>query len=365
MVDSDLNSVTKTSFYRSFYNNLQYDSENDFISVFDDVNEEYSTLYNGVGLRDISHFSIIEMQGKEVLDFLNRVSTNSLKDLPLNYSIITLFTNEKGRIIERSTVMNKGESVFLISSSYFKQKILSWINKYIIMEDIKIYDVSEHYNVYELLGPQADSFSTLIFDLDINTLECNQFKRYFVEGREFFVLKKNDFGIKKYWIIGKQFESNDLVKYMIEQKSVFDFRLVGEDAYDKLRIEKGIPSVPNEINDLHNPHEAGLIKEVSFTKGCYIGQEVVARLDTYEKIQKEIKGVVFETSENPGVNLVVLDDKNEIGKVTSTTYSPLLKKNIGLAYIKKDFENNGNLIITKSKDGLEYPITIRNLPFKK
>jgi tRNA-modifying protein YgfZ len=365
MVESEQNNVSNTTFYHSLFSNLQYNQAGDFISVFEDINLEYKTLYDGVGLRDISHFSIIELKGKEILEFLNRIGTCALKDLKLNYSAVTLFTNEKGRIIERSTILNLGESVLLISSNHLKQKIYSWLNKYIIMEDIKIYEVSSQYSIYELIGPQADSFITLVFDHDVNNLSNNQFKKYNVEGKDFIVLKKNEFDINKYWIIAKQPDGMALIKYMIDQKSVFDFRLIGETAYNKYRIERGIPAVPSEINDFYNPHEVGLINEVSFTKGCYIGQEVIARLDTYDKVQKIIKGVVFETSDIPGENLIIYQGKNEVGNVTSVTYSPLLKKNIGLAFIKKESIQNDNILIAKSKEGLEYPITIRNLPFKK
>jgi folate-binding protein YgfZ len=152
---------------------------------------------------------------------------------------------------------------------------------------------------------------------------------------------------------------------MLEQKSVFDFKLVGEDAYEKFRIEKGIPAVPNEINDIYNPYEAGLINEVSFTKGCYIGQEVIARLETYDKVQKILSGVIFETQDVPSVSLLIIDGKNEVGKITSVAYSPLYKKAIGLTYLKKEYNNNGKVFVAKSEEGLEYPVTLTNLPFKR
>jgi folate-binding protein YgfZ len=365
MADLELNDSLRTEFYKSLFSNIQYNDQRNTINVFNDLQEEYKTLYDGVALRDISHFGLIELRGKEIMDFLHRVSTNSFKELQPNFSKVTLFTNEKGRIIERSTVLNFGEMVLLISSDYYKHKLFTWINKYIIMEDIKIYDVNGKYAVYELLGPQADSFSTLIFDNDIDGLGLNQFKSYRVNNEDFFVLKKNKFGVNKYWIICKPMQGNELVKYMIEHKSVFDFRLVGEEAYEKYRIEKGIPSAPNEINDLYNPYETGLIEEVSFTKGCYIGQEVIARLDTYDKVQKVFCGVLFNSEDNPAGNLKIFEDKRELGDITSVTYSLFLKKYAGLAFIKKEFKDDGKVLIAKSENGLEYPVTITDLPLKK
>jgi folate-binding protein YgfZ len=361
----DLNNTPKISFYNLFYKDLQFDVRKNVVTVYENLIDEYKTLYSGVGIRDISHFGVMELQGKNSLDFLHRVSTNSLKELQPYNSDVTLFTNEKGRIIERTTVMNFNESVLLIGSDYFKQKLFSWINKYIILEDIKAVDLSGQFAIYELMGQQVDSFSTLIFDNDIDRLKINQIKNYIIDGNEFFVLKKKEFNQEKYWIICKPLQGNELIKYMLEQKSVFDFKLVGEDAYEKFRIEKGIPAVPNEINDIYNPYEAGLINEVSFTKGCYIGQEVIARLETYDKVQKILSGVIFETQDVPSVSLLIIDGKNEVGKITSVAYSPLYKKAIGLTYLKKEYNNNGKVFVAKSEEGLEYPVTLTNLPFKR
>ena len=108
-----------------------------------------------------------------------------------------------------------------------------------------------------------------------------------------------------------------------------------------------------------------MINEVSFTKGCYIGQEVIARLDTYDKVQKNLCGILFNSGENPEGNLTIFEDKREVGNVTSVTYSALWKTNIGLAYIKKDFNDDGKILIAKSENGIEYPVTLTSLPFKK
>jgi folate-binding protein YgfZ len=365
MTDLELNTSYRTEFYKSQYPNMQFDIQRNTINIFDSSHDEYKTLYAGVALRDISHYGLIELQGKEILDFLHRVSTNSLKDLQLNTTEFTLFTNEKGRIIERSTVLNFGDSILLVSSDYYKNKLFSWINKYIIMEDVKIYDVSGKYSIYELLGPQVESFATLIFDSDINGLENNHFKNYKVNNEDYFVLKYTKFDVSKYWIICKPLQGNELVRYMMEHKSVFDFKLVGEEAYEKFRIEKGIPTAPDEISDLYNPYEAGLIDEVSFTKGCYIGQEVIARLDTYDKVQKNLCGVIFNTDDKLSGKLFVHEGNREVGNITSITFSPSLKTNIALAYIKRESSESGKEVVVKSEEGFEYPVSISGLPIKK
>ncbi|MCX6149425.1 MAG: hypothetical protein NTX22_02745 [Ignavibacteriales bacterium] len=365
MSELELNVASRLDVYLSLYNNMQVDNQNNTVKVYDNLLEEYQTLRNGVGLRDISTNCILEFAGGESLDFLNRITTNLLRDLQPNNFRVTLFTNEKGRIIERGDVIRCNGSILLLSSAHCKNKLFSWVNKYIIMEDIKVVNATGNYNIYELIGPQAESFATLIFDNDVDKLSLNQVKSCNVDGNEYLVLKKKEFGLDKFVILHKSKPDGKFVKHLFEQKSVFDFRLIGEDAYEKFRIEMGIPIAPNELNDAYNPHEAGLINEVSFTKGCFIGQEVIARLDTYDKVQKSLTGVIINCQEIPLGSLVLLEAKNEIGKITSITYSPFLKKFIGLAYVRKEFKINGTILIAKADDGLEYPVTICDLPFKR
>ena len=119
--------------------------------------------------------------------------------------------------------------------------------------------------------------------------------------------------------------------------SKYNIQPVNDAEYNSLRIELGIPEIPDDINEDINPLECGLSKYVSFTKGCYIGQEVVARLDTYDKINKHLVGIKFSDREISGLrNSKLYDEKNECGYVTSTAQSKKFGY-IGLGYVKTQF----------------------------
>jgi folate-binding protein YgfZ len=115
--------------------------------------------------------------------------------------------------------------------------------------------------------------------------------------------------------------------------------VIDDATYNILRIEAGIPTAPNELNAKHNPLETTLVQAVSFTKGCYIGQEVIARLDTYDKVQRHLMGVeIGETFNNGSLPVPIANVEGEqIGEITSLAFSPSLKKSIGLAFIKTAF----------------------------
>jgi len=336
------------------------------IKNYSSLDTEIYSLNNGVALKFLNTSSIIELKGTDSLDFLHRISTNSMKNLNKEEVKKTIFTSEKGRIIGVSTVMNFESYILLITGIYSKQKTMSWLNKYIIGDDVKLSDASHRFNMLEIVGPQSESFLSLFVGDSVNSVSDNSFKVVSADGILFFLAKLIDEnGLRKYWILAEQENAKKLITNMVENKGPFDFNLVGEDAYNVYKIENGIPSDPNELNDIYNPHEAKIINLVDFKKGCYIGQEVIARLDTYDKVQKHLVGLCFpEVVENNEKFTLLDDDKNEVGVVTSMAYSPKIKKNIALGYIKRSLAVQG-MKVTAKNDTKSMEVMVHELPFKK
>ena len=336
------------------------------IKSYSSLDEEVYSLNNGVALKFMNTSSIIELKGTDSLDFLHRISTNSMKNLNKEEVKKTIFTSEKGRIIGVSTVMNFESYILLITGIYSKQKTMSWLNKYIIGDDVKLSDASHRFNLLEIVGPQSESFLSLFVGDAVNAVSDNSFKVVSADGILFFLARLIDEnGLKKYWILAEQENAKKLITNMVENKGPFDFNLIGEDAYNVYKIENGIASDPSELNDLYNPHEAKIINLVDFKKGCYIGQEVIARLDTYDKVQKHLVGLCFPEAVETNEKFTLLDDdKNEVGVVTSMAYSPKIKKNIALGYLKRSLAVQG-MKVTAKNDTKTMEVMVHELPFKK
>lgn len=335
------------------------------INYFSSKEEEVNILYEGVGLRDISTLGILELKGKDVLDFIHRISTNSTKDLPKEKIAHTIFTTEKGRIIDVTSLFNFDDYKLLFCSEENKKKVKSWLNRYVITDDVNC-QVLENKVVLELLGPQAESFATLICGNLINELESNSFKVISSEGMLFFIAKlpsKN--GKDKFWLLADKENGEALVNFMLDNKGPFNFGLIGKEAYEEYRIEKGILKAPNELNDNYNPHDLGLIGLVDFKKGCYIGQEVIARLDTYDKVKHSLTGICFDEKIEDTSDIIIYHDDKEAGAVTSVTDSIKCKKMIGLAVIRKALNENGLKVTAKEKSGRKIQAQIHHLPLKK
>ena len=313
------------------------------IRHFTNAVDEFNALRNGVGLRILFDSMIIRMTGKDVLDFLHRISTNALLDLQLSEKRNTLFLNEKGRFIDRATILSYENEYKLIGSIDHQKRLQSWINKFIITEDINTEDVSEKFTVLELIGTQTNSFLTLMLGNEVDLKDIQKIHSLSVDGFQFLFMVNRELNDTKIFriIIGKE-NSINFINYLFSIKSVFDLLHVGDDAFDAFRIQNGMPSLPQEINDLTNPYEVNLINEVNFKKGCYIGQEVIARLDTYDKVQRTMVRAKLN-SKTIGTNEVIYSNESEqVGIITSLSSPELFDAQLGLAIVNKKTLNKQN-----------------------
>lgn len=357
---------TRFDLYKSYFPNIKIDTEE--VEVYSDIDKEYEALRYGVAIRDISSSSMLILTGNDVLDYLHRISTNSTKDLEMLKYVKTLFTSEKGRVIDDTVLLHLENFKLLIGSPEVKEKLWYWLDKYIIMEDIKTRDSGDDYNLFEILGPQKDSYMTLLCGNDCEEVKENFIFPRDIEGIDLYLLKlKESAGIEKYWILVRSNDTETFLRYLAEHESAFDVKMVGKEAYNIFRNEIGIPKAPNEINDSYNPYEVNLIDNVNFTKGCYIGQEVIARLNTYDKVQKELTGVLleddFEETDLP-LDLVSRENK-DAGKLTSKSYSKILKKNMGLAVIRKEYLNPGTELFAAAPDGNKLRLKVVKIPVRR
>ena len=366
MVLNDVNTSPLDDLFVSLGYNPDQSNGRNIIKYFTSPEIEMNALNDGVGLVDISSSGFLELRGKDVLDFLHRITTNSLKDLPKEGIGKTIFTTEKGRIIDIAAIMNFDDYQILVCNGANKLKIKNWIEKYTITDDVKVADNPGKYILFKLVGPQADSFITLLCGNYVNHILPNKFKVVNSEGMIFFVAKFVDQREHTmYWVLADNSNGLKLISYLHNINGPFDFSFIGEYSWDAYRIEQGIPASPNEINDQYNPHEVNLLDMVSFSKGCYIGQEVIARLDTYDKVQKNLFGVIFPEPVEENEKFILYNQEGiEVGAITSAAYSVKFKKYLGLGVIRKAYLQEG-IQLEARHASKSLTVTLSNLPFKK
>lgn len=333
------------------------------ILVFSDFEKEYKSFYNSAAVYDSSHSSIFFVTGKDAIEFLHRISTQDLMNLNDYSTTDTLFLNEKGRIIDRLKIIKFPDHLILIGSPDNAEKINRWIERYAVMDDIKVKNVTGSYIYLKLLGKKNEILFTLLFGDQIKNAEKSKIYKYVSEQFQCWIFYNEIFPEHfGYEVFCDSIYADNLLKYINSNLEILNFNFIGFNAYETIRIEQGEPTFPNEMNDSFNPYDVNLIKHVSFTKGCYIGQEVIARLDTYDKVRFNFSGFLLEKDYSFVDKTIYKKDETIVGQLTSKTFSPSLKSFVALGVLSKKLtdEDLQNLYVKDNEEFIK--VEIKKLP---
>lgn len=306
------------------------------------IGEEVRTAVSGSAIFDASAWGRIRLSGRDGLDLLHRLSTNDLLSLKHGETALTVLTTEKGRIVDAIRVLRRGEDCLLLTSIGAEDLLLGWIEKYTITEDVELKIVTGETCMVSLLGPGA-----------LQTLETVREGSSRPEG-----FAPGDV------IPGSASEIHLVVPAAGGERLWSHFTSagvvpIGIHAREILRIMHGVPGRPGELNLDFTPYDVGLTEAISYTKGCYIGQEVIARIDTYQKARRSLIGL---SSRAPAVapgTLVINAAGEEAGRVTSWSSAGLDDWWFGLAVVRSDRARHGE---TVTLQGLAASATVQPFP---
>lgn len=299
----------------------------------------------------------LKFEGSERLDLINRLSTNEVNPLKPGQGVKTILTSDKGRFVDLLTLYNFGDFVFASCSFNNSKSVLAHLERYTIMDDFKPYDLSGTHDTILFFGNDSPGTAKEYFSADIKNLENNDFV-FFNEGDHHSIVAKNDEPLGGFLFI---YSTADRQFWQDNVLSKINAAEISDDEYAQLRIEKGIPEFGKEMSELTNPLECGLNRYVSFTKGCYIGQEVIARLDAYDKISKHMVGIKFVELPPVTNEMKITIDGKECGFVTSIVNTKKFG-NIGLGFIKTIFLDYNKEYKIKVKENY-FDCFIVKLPF--
>lgn len=231
---------------------------------------------------DFNRVKFLFQKGSDALDLLDRLSTNSVLELSEKSIKTTIVTDEKAKIIDVLNVWKINNNKLLLESNIENiNKLISWINKFTIEEDSIIQKQEDFFKI-SIIGNDLNKLYEFI-PLLKNTKKGN-FIEFTISSKRFLIGKHELFnGLESIdficldGILSKERLKKMIFNIDIPEKTQEDFEL--------FRIKNLIPKSGSEITDSYNPLDLGLERFIDFSKGCYVGQEVVARLDTYKKVQ--------------------------------------------------------------------------------
>lgn len=286
-----------------------------------------------------SKYKFIAVKGKDSIDLLDRLTTNDLKSLKSMEHAYSLLVSPKGRMIEMLSVLNLEGQIILGCSADSLNKVLEWIDFYTFGEEVEIIlDQKDYQSKIMIMGENSISFINFIFGIDMSLSEGKSMfialnkQRY---GRiKLLIVNKNYFDFGHYEIYASREDVDYVLKLFKQNRRNFKFvDYLNDDKFNNYRIVNNLAGYPTEINENYNPLEAGLKKYINFSKGCYIGQEVIARLDTYSKVKNRLVLIKSDTE----VDSELINKDKHIGNITSYTSPDFYNGDYKLAYIRKSF----------------------------
>ncbi|HXQ72422.1 MAG TPA: glycine cleavage T C-terminal barrel domain-containing protein [Pyrinomonadaceae bacterium] len=293
----------------------------------------------GVGSIDLSARGRISVSGSEAVMFLNGLITNDLKTLGENRWMPAAFPNVQGRLLAAVRVIRRVNDFLLDTEAATREKVLKIIERFTLAGDFKVADVTDATRQISFQGRGAGALVERIYgvkDLPRDGVWQNE---------NVTIIRATHTGEDGFDVIGA-----------IE---AVEATPVSEQVEEILRIEAGIARYGRDMDESNVVTETNLDDAVSFTKGCYLGQEIIVRIKHRGHVAKKLTGLRFETDGaiDSGAAIKSIDDK-EIGRVTSAVFSPKLQTTIALGYVRYEHLAAGTPLVV---NGL--PATTHELPF--
>jgi folate-binding protein YgfZ len=271
--------------------------------------------------------------GPDLLSLLHRLSTADLKDLRPGEGRETVITSAKGRIVERLFVHHLGDDgVLLVAGPAGGPRVLAHLRRFTFAEDTGLSDVTEATCALALIGP---GWAEAARKLGVPRIEPFGASAIDLSGIHAHAVRTNGFDADGLLVIAPRADEERVRSALVEAAAAEGGGAIDAETLEAWRILHGLPAAGHELTEERNPLEAGLRGAVSFTKGCYVGQEVVARLNTYDKVARTLVTLELEPGAPvPARGAAVVLGGTVIGEVTSALRPPGRRAPVALAYVK-------------------------------
>lgn len=300
--------------WKNFLLSKQAVIENDIVTGFNHSMSEEQSAFEKLVLADLSHYTLIKASGGDVVDFFQGQFTNDIKQVTDNSSQLSAYCSPKGRMLASFRIFKRNEDYYLSMHSSIVEATLKRLRMFVMRSDVTLEEQNENFCYIGIAGKEAVTrLSSLFGQLPANTDDC-------VTENSLTITRLHG-EMPRFEIFGPIAEISQLWQ-SLEDESV----CIGENSWKLLSIRAGIPEIVSETVEAFVPQMVNLqaINSLSFTKGCYPGQEVVARMQYLGKLKRRLYIATVETENLPlAGQIIVADDGSEqkAGQVVNASWS--------------------------------------------
>jgi folate-binding protein YgfZ len=326
-----------------------------------DIRAEFMALVAGCGIYDLSDRAKLELTGTDRVRWLNGMVTNNVRDLAPNRGVYAFLLNPQGRILGDLYAYHRGGSLLLDTDQSQLEKLLAIFDKYIVMDDVEVANRSQQLTAVGVAGPHAREILKAA-GIDLPELQALQFVDLSWQGVSLALLRSDNPGVEAYelWLAPENVSS---LRDALEKAGA---RPAGAAALELLRIACGIPRYGQDLRERDLPQESGQDRALHFTKGCYVGQEIVERIRSRGAVHRQFAGFEMEAGASPAAfpspGSKIQSDGKDVGEITSVAFLPAAdgERPVALGYIRREAATVGNQV---SADNAQ--LAVARLPFIK
>ena len=305
---------------------------------------DYEAVRDGVaGLIDLSAArGRIRVSGSEATMFLNGLMTNDMKSLAANRWLPSVFPTVQGRLIGVVRVIRGGELSFLIDTEAASHEaVLKTISRFTMAGDFKVSDVSDETALLTVQGQTAGEVVAKMFETSLSEIPVNGVLETQWQSHPATIIRATHTGENGFDIVIDHSRKAELLQAL----ETAGAQPISDDTLEILRVESGIARFGRDMDETNVVPETNLDDAVSYTKGCYVGQEIIVRIKHRGHPAKKLTGLRFENDDQIELGATIKSTENqEIGRVTSAVISPR-RGSIGLGYVRYEFLAEGTRVV--------------------
>jgi folate-binding protein YgfZ len=329
------------------------------VATHGDEKAEYRAARQAVALHDSSYREALRITGEDRTTFLHGMVTQDVKGLAAGASAYTALITVKGAMVADARLLRRENDLLLDLEPGLGGKVREFLEKFLISEDAELHDATGELGLLRLLGPRTPELLTAVLGAPFIPLAQDATRAVTLAGQDVLLLGSTRLqpqGVDV-WVPRSGLEP--VWKALVSAGKAFGLEPLGWKALEVLRVEAGVPRYGQDMVDTTIPLEANLAHGISYNKGCYIGQEVIARATFRGHMNRKLAGLRLGTAEAaPGTELK--KEGKKVGWVTSVVESPGPAGHLALGYVHRDHLEPGT-VLTVGEGAAE--ATVAALPF--
>ena len=316
----------------------------------------YQIAISRAAWREVSHFGRFRVSGKDAATLLHHLTTNDIKHLKPQTCGDAVLVSNKARVLDWLTILRLDDDFLVLTSPNRRDIFAPHARRFILFrQDVQIEDISKSTAMFGIFGPDADKVLSSL--CETSSIAVGEVRELHCSGATVMAARTHRLPAGGgFWLWS---EDGAQLQRMVRESGV---PLVDAETYNVLRVESGLPATGLELTEDINPWEANLDTSISLNKGCYNGQEIIARLNTYQKIKQRLRGLRLESPLEMGTAAQLFSDGRAAGTVTSSVVSPRFGP-IALAYVRGDWQTAGQSLQVRAAEN-EQAAIVANLPFE-